>query len=273
MTNNINDIPCVKIKSKKINQLDISNKNVGLFVTCLVNTMRPSVGFAALKLLEDAGCQVNVPTHQSCCGQPTFNSGDDDGARDIAYQVIQEFEKYDYVIVPSGSCAGMIKIHFIEIFNQQPEWKKRAQNLAHKTYELLTFLVDICQYQPKDIKLNGTYTYHDSCTGFRSLNIYKQPRKLLSSVQELTHKPLYGHSECCGFGGIFCVKYSNISNSIVTEKTDNIRNTNADYLLGGDLGCLMNIAGKLNREGKNTIQTFHAAEVLAGMVTELLKGK
>lgn len=273
MSEKIIDVGGNKTESSGINCRDITEKNVGLFVTCLVNTMRPSVGFAALKLLEDAGCQVDVPEQQSCCGQPAFNSGDDEGTRQIAYQTIQQFEAYDYVIVPSGSCAGMIKKNFVEVFKQQPDWELRAQKLADKTYELLSFLVDVCQYQPQDVELKGTYTYHDSCTGYRSLNVYEQPRKMLSNVQGLEHKPLHGHSECCGFGGTFCVKYSEISNAIVEEKTENICDTKADFLLGGDMGCLMNMAGKLNREGHTNIKALHAAEVLAGMASDLLGDK
>ena len=250
-----------------------AKKRVGLFVTCLVNTMRPTVGFAALKLLEDAGCEVDVPANQSCCGQPAFNSGDDDGTRQIAYQIIEAFEAYEYVIIPSGSCAGMIKKNFEDIFEGQPEWQARARKLSDKTYELLSFLVDVCDYAPQGITLEGTYTYHDSCTGYRSLNVYEQPRRMLSGVKGLEHKPLNGHSECCGFGGTFCVKYSDISDAIVEEKAENILNTKADYLLGGDMGCLMNMAGKLNREGHEEIKALHAAEVLAGMATDILRGK
>ena len=250
-----------------------ARRNVGLFVTCLVNTMRPTVGFAALKLLEEAGCEVDVPAQQSCCGQPAFNSGDDEGTRQVAYQIIEAFEGYDYVIIPSGSCAGMIKKNFEGILDGQPEWQARAQKLADRTYELLSFLVDVCEYEPQGLTLDGTYTYHDSCTGYRSLNVYEQPRKMLSNVKGLKHKPLHGHSECCGFGGTFCVKYSDISDAIVEEKIENILNAGADYLLGGDMGCLMNMAGTLSRKGHKQIQALHTAEVLAGMAADILRGK
>lgn len=269
----------LKITNAGINQsdtiecLNISDKKVGLFVTCLVNTMRPSIGFASIKLLEQAGCTVEVPELQSCCGQPAFNSGDDEGTRQIACQTIKQFENYDYVVLPSGSCAGMIKKNFIEVFKDQPEWLARAKHLASITHELLSFLVDVCNFEPKNIELDGSYTYHDSCTGYRSLNIYEQPRKMLSSVEGLAHKPLNSHSECCGFGGTFCVKYSDISNEIVTEKVDNVLATQADYLLGGDMGCLMNIAGKLNREGNKVITALHTAEVLAGLAPQILGDK
>lgn len=260
-------------QSDAIECIDLTGKRVGLFVTCLVNTMRPSVGFAALNLLEQAGCSVEVPEHQSCCGQPAFNSGDDEGTRQIAYQTIKQFEGFDYVIVPSGSCAGMIIKNFADLFDEQPDWQQRAQTLADKTYELLSFLVDVCNFSPQGIALEGTYTYHDSCSGYRALGVYEQPRKMLEQVDGLEHKPLHGHSECCGFGGTFCVKYSDISNAIVEEKTENILNTEADYLLGGDMGCLMNMAGKLNRDGHKEITALHTAEVLAGMAPEILGGK
>lgn len=260
------------VQSKSIECLNISEKKVGLFVTCLVNTMRPSIGFASITLLEQAGCTVEVPELQSCCGQPAFNSGDDEGTRQIAYQTIKQFEKFDYVVLPSGSCAAMIKKNFIEVFKDQPEWLARAQHLADKTHELLSFLVDVCHFQPSGIELDGSYTYHDSCSGYRALHVYEQPRKMLSTVKGLEHKPLNSHSECCGFGGTFCVKYSDISNEIVAEKVENVLATEADYLLGGDMGCLMNIAGKLNREGHKEITALHTAEVLAGLAPQILGG-
>ncbi|ABM03481.1 glycolate oxidase-like protein [Psychromonas ingrahamii 37] len=259
--------------SNTIECLNISEKKVGLFVTCLVNTMRPSIGFASITLLEQAGCTVEVPELQSCCGQPAFNSGDDEGTRQIAYQTIKQFENFDYVVLPSGSCAAMIKKNFIEVFKDQPEWLARAKHLADITHELLSFLVDVCQFEPNGIELDGSYTYHDSCSGYRALHVYEQPRKMLSTVKGLEHKPLNNHSECCGFGGTFCVKYSDISNEIVGEKVENVLATEADYLLGGDMGCLMNIAGKLNREGHKEITALHTAEVLAGLAPQILGGK
>lgn len=260
-------------QSNTIECVNISEKRVGLFVTCLVNTMRPSVGFASITLLEQAGCIVEVPELQSCCGQPAFNSGDDEGTRQIAYQTIKQFEEFDYVVIPSGSCASMIKKNFIEVFKDQPEWLAKAQHLADRTHELLSFLVDVCNFQPKGVELDGSFTYHDSCSGYRSLNVYEQPRKMLSTVKGLDHKPLNSHSECCGFGGTFCVKYSDISNEIVAEKVENVLATEADYLLGGDMGCLMNIAGKLNREGNKEITALHTAEVLAGLAPQILGDK
>ena len=268
-----NVINADKSKPSPIEVVNVSEKRVGLFVTCLVNTMRPSIGFASLALLEQAGCKVEVPQLQSCCGQPAFNSGDDEGTRQIAYKTIEQFEHFDYLVVPSGSCAAMIKKNFVEVLKDDPKWCARAQHLASITHELLSFLVDVCQFKPSDVSLDGTFTYHDSCSGYRSLGVYEQPRKLLQQVKGLTHKPLNGHAECCGFGGTFCVKYSDISDAIVQEKTENILDTNADYLLGGDMGCLMNMVGKLNREGHKKIKALHTAEVLAGMTEQVLGAK
>jgi L-lactate dehydrogenase complex protein LldE len=241
-------------------------KRVGLFVTCLVDLIRPSVGFAAVKLLEDAGCVVDVPL-QSCCGQPAFNSGDRNTARAIAEQVIERFATHDYVVVPSGSCAGMIKAHFPELFAGDPNWRARADVLAAKTYELVSFLVDVLKVQRVAASFPGTVTYHDSCSGLRELGVHTQPRLLLESVAGLRLIELQDANVCCGFGGTFCVKYPDISNAIVAKKTANIAATGAHTLLAGDLGCLMNMAGKLQREGRD-IEVRHVAEVLADMTTQ-----
>lgn len=244
-----------------------SNPHVGLFVTCLVDAMRPSIGFASLKLLEDAGCTVDVPATQTCCGQPAFNSGADDHARDIVKQVISAFEKFDYVVVPSGSCAGMLKVHAGDLFADDPAWRDRFAALAAKTYEVMSFLVDVLGYNVSDVRYDGVATYHDSCSGLRELGIRDQPRELLDRVDGLSLVALEGDDVCCGFGGTFCVKYPAISNQIVEDKTRCIKKTGADTLLAGDLGCLMNMAGKLSREGSD-IKAYHAVELLAGMTDE-----
>ncbi|HYP58330.1 MAG TPA: (Fe-S)-binding protein [Beijerinckia sp.] len=237
---------------------------VGLFVTCLADMIRPRVGFAAMRLLRQAGCNVVVPRAQTCCGQPAFNSGDSGHARQLAKNVIKTFEKFDYVVVPSGSCAGMIKLHYRQAFADDPAWKARAENLATRTYELLSFLVDVRSFRPEGVSLHASATYHDTCSGLRELGVEVQPRLMLQAVEGLHLTPLPGHDVCCGFGGTFCVKYSSISNAIVDEKARDIEATGADLLLGGDLGCLMNMAGKLHRRGART-RVFHAAEVIAGM--------
>lgn len=239
---------------------------VGLFVTCLVDFFRPTVGFSAVKLLEDAGCEVSVPAAQTCCGQPAYNSGDRGGARALAEQVIALFEGFDYVVIPSGSCAGMIKVHYPDLFAGEPGWRLRAERLAAKTHELTSFLVDVLGITRLPVSWEGTVTYHDSCSGLRELGVKEQPRRLLSTVEGLAIKEMRDPEACCGFGGTFCVKYDEISNAIVDHKAIDVKATGADLLLSGDLGCLLNMAGKLKREGSR-VEVRHVAEVLAGMAS------
>jgi L-lactate dehydrogenase complex protein LldE len=209
---------------------------VGLFVTCLVDLIRPSVGFAAAKLLQDAGCIVEVPL-QTCCGQPAYNSGDRATARQIAEQVITSFEPYHYVVAPSGSCAGMLKTHYPDLFAGDAAWAPRAQRFCMKSYELVSFLVDVLRISKVDAAFDGTVTYHDSCSGLRELGIKAQPRTLLAGVEGLALKEM--------------------------QKAEHIAATGAGTLLAGDLGCLLNMAGRLQRLGK-PVQARHVAEVLAG---------
>ena len=242
----------------------ISKPRVGLFVTCLVDLFRPTVGFAAIRLIEQAGCTVDVPAAQTCCGQPAYNSGDRKDARAIAENTIAAFEEYDYVVAPSGSCAGMLKKHYPGLFRGDAKWEGRAAAFAAKVHELVSFLADERGMTTVQAKLDARATYHDSCSGLRELGIRLQPRALLSTVEGLALTELPDADACCGFGGTFCVKYSEISNAIVEKKARNIEATGAELLLAGDLGCLMNIAGKLKREGSK-VETRHVAEVLAGM--------
>lgn len=241
--------------------------NVGLFVTCLADLFRPTVGFAAVKLLEDAGCNVHVPV-QTCCGQPAYNSGARNEARGIARQVIAAFERFDYVVAPSGSCAGMLTKHYPELFRDEPEWLVRARRVALKSFELLSFLTDVMKVTRVDTAYDGIVTYHDSCAGLRELKVKAQPRQLLRTVGGLKLVELPGAEACCGFGGTFCVKYADISIDIVSRKTDDIVATGADTLLAGDLGCLMNMAGRLKRSGAE-VRVRHIVEVLAGMTREV----
>jgi len=237
---------------------------VALFVTCLVDLFRPSVGFAAVKLLEDAGCIVEVPEAQSCCGQPGYNSGDRADAKAIARQVIATFSPYDYVVVPSGSCGGMIKTHYPALFADEPAMAEPAKALAARTYELISFLADVLKRDQVTARYAGTVTYHDACSGLRELGVKEQPRRLLRSVAGLTLKEMTTPEVCCGFGGTFCVKYPEISDKMVSDKAADIASTGADALLCGDMGCLLNMAGKLARLGK-PIAVRHVAEVLADM--------
>jgi L-lactate dehydrogenase complex protein LldE len=237
---------------------------VGLFVTCLVDLFRPSVGFAAIKLLEDAGCVVEIPDLQTCCGQPAYNSGDRRDTRAIAMKAIAAFEGFDHVVAPSGSCAGMLKVHYPELFAGDPAWEGRAKTFAAKVFELVSFLADVRGVNKVSASFAGSVTYHDSCSGLRELGIREQPRALLRSVDKLTLTELKDADICCGFGGTFCIKYPDISNAIVERKTAEIVATGAGTLLAGDLGCLMNMAGKLKRQ-KSMVKSRHVAEVLAGM--------
>jgi L-lactate dehydrogenase complex protein LldE len=244
---------------------------VGLFVTCLVDLFRPSVGFAAVKLLEESGCDVEVPAAQTCCAQPAWNSGDRADARAVAETVLKAFAGLDYVVAPSGSCAGMIRLHYPELFAGTP-FETQARDVAARTWELTSFLVDVMKLervQPRAgaVRHDATITYHDSCSGLRELGVKAQPRKLLGSIEGLKLKELPGAEVCCGFGGTFCVKYPEISGKIVAEKTADIAATGAELLLAGDMGCLLNMAGRLSREGR-PVAVRHVAEVLAGMTTE-----
>jgi len=250
----------------------IPRPRIGLFVTCLVDLFRPVVGFAAVKLLEESGCVVEVPALQTCCGQPAFNSGDIADAKAIAKQVIASFEGFDYVVAPSGSCGGMLKEHYPELLADEPDWALRAQHLAARTYELIAFLHDVRGMTKVEAAYADSVTYHDSCSGLRELGVKTQPRAMLRSVAGVAITELPGAETCCGFGGTFCVKYPEISDKMVGEKAADILKTGAGTLLAGDIGCLMNMAGKLKRlameEGARKIKVRHVAEVLAGMTED-----
>jgi L-lactate dehydrogenase complex protein LldE len=241
---------------------------VALLVTCLVDLFRPSIGFAAAKLLEAAGCTVEAPRLQTCCGQPAYNSGDKADAKAIARQVISAFAGYDYVVVPSGSCAGMVKVHYPEMFADEPGMLTQAEELAARTYELMSFLVDVRGMAAVAARCGKTVTYHDSCSGLRELGVKGQPRRLLSSVTGLSLSELPGAEICCGFGGTFAVKYPDISDKMASDKVADIKASGADCVLAGDLGCLLQIAGKLSRAGI-AVDTRHVAEVLADMTDSL----
>jgi L-lactate dehydrogenase complex protein LldE len=239
---------------------------VGLFVTCLVDLFRPSVGWAAVKLLEDAGCMVEVPS-QTCCGQPAYNSGDRRLAKDLARQAIETFASCDYVVAPSGSCAGMLAKHYPGLFAEDPTFAGKAKAFAAKVYELAQFLTDVMKVEAVDARFARRVTYHDACSGLRELGIAAQPRKLLESVAGIELVEMAESERCCGFGGTFAVKYGEISTAIADEKIANIKACGASVLLAGDLGCLLHIAGRMSRQGES-VEVRHFAEVLAGMTAE-----
>lgn len=241
-----------------------SRPRVALFVTCLVDLVRPQVGFAAIKLLRDAGCDVEIPPQQTCCGQPAWNAGADAHVSSIARAVIEAFEPFDYVVVPSGSCAGMIKRHYPEVFELDPVFLPRARALAAKTHELVSFLVRVMKVESVSASCATKVCYHDSCSSLREMGVKAEPRTLLGSVKGLALEEINQPDACCGFGGLFSVKYPEISERIAEDKVADAIGTGAETLTGADLGCLLHLAGRMKREGK-TMRVRHVAEILADM--------
>ncbi|HTP96913.1 MAG TPA: (Fe-S)-binding protein [Burkholderiales bacterium] len=237
---------------------------VGLFVTCLVDLMRPSIGMAAIKLLEAAGCEVGVPRTQTCCGQPGYNSGDRESARALALKLLGEFEPFDYVVVPSGSCGGMIRAHYPDLFHDDPATLARVTRLCERTYELSDFLASVARLDKVPGTFDGAVTYHDSCSGLRELGVKRQPRALLAKVAGLRLTEMAGAESCCGFGGTFAVKYGEVSSAIADNKCRQVEASGADALVLGDLGCMLNIEGRLRRRGNTRTRVLHVAEILAG---------
>jgi L-lactate dehydrogenase complex protein LldE len=236
-----------------------------LLPTCLVDSFRPQVGFAAADLLERAGCVVAVSDVISCCGQPAYNSGARNLAAEVARSVIAECERYDYVVIPSGSCAGMLRHHYPALLAEDANFAARATAVAARTHELTSFLTDVLGVSRVTAQHSGSVTYHDSCSGLREMGVRAQPRALLASVEGLELRESASTDVCCGFGGLFCVKYPDISQRMVDDKCAAVEASGADLLLGGDLGCLLNIAGRLSRKG-SAVQVRHVAEVLVGGV-------
>lgn len=237
---------------------------VGLFVTCLVDMMRPSVGFAAIKLLEAGGAEVVVPAGQTCCGQPAYNSGDRADAKALAAKVVAEFEGCDYVVAPSGSCSGMIHTHYGELLDDDPALAARAQALAARTFELTDFLVNVLKLERVPGRFDGTVTYHDSCAGLREMGVKAQPRALLAKVPGLVLEEMAEPETCCGFGGTFSIKFGEISARLADNKCQHIANSGAPTVVLGDMGCLLNMEGRMRRRGDEKTQFLHVAEVLAG---------
>lgn len=244
---------------------DSAPLRVALFVTCLIDLLRPAAGLAAVKLLEEAGCAPEVPASQTCCGQPAYNSGDRKTSRDIAKQVITAFEGFSHVVVPSGSCAGMLSKHYPGLFDPEaePEWHARASAFAARVFELTAFLSDVLAVDFAGRAYVRKVAYHNSCSSIREIGVAAQPRKLLKSLDGLTLVEMNDREVCCGFGGMFSVKYPDISNAMAAQKASRVTEAKAEVLTGADFGCLMNIAGKLAREGK-AIEVRHIAEILAG---------
>ena len=237
---------------------------VGLFVTYLVDLLRPRIGFAAIRLLQAAGCEVVVPASQTCCGQPAWNAGDRRAARLLAEKLIAEFAGCDHVVAPSGSCAGMIRAHSPDLFADDAAWRERAAALGARTYELSDFLLTVAKLDKMPGDFTGSVTYHDACSGLRELGVKAQPRALLARLRGVALTEMNGAEECCGFGGTFAVKFGDISARLAEKKCDNVRASGADAVVLGDLGCMLNIEGRLRRMGDETTRVLHIAEILAG---------
>jgi len=241
---------------------------VGLLVTCLVDVMRPRIGFAALTLLESAGCDVHVPRSQTCCGQPGWNSGERAPARALAEKLIEEFEPFDHVVAPSGSCVGMVKTHYRELFVGEGAWLARLEALAAKTWELTDFLVNVARIESLPGDFEGVVTYHDSCAGLRELGVKSQPRALLAKLPGVALREMPDSETCCGFGGTFSIKFGDISAAMADAKCERIAASGAQAVVLGDLGCMLNIEGRLRRRGDASTRVLHIAELLAGRADE-----
>ena len=239
---------------------------VGFFITCLVDLMRPEIAESAVKLLESAGCSVEVPMTQTCCGQPGYNSGDTRTARSLAIKLLAEFERFDHVVVPSGSCGGMIRAHYAALVEDDPDLKNRMAALAARTWELTAFLHDVVGLRSLPGRFEGEVTYHDSCSGLRELGVQRQPRALMALNPLIRLTEMKDARACCGFGGTFAVKYGDVSAAIVDEKIDRIHASGAPCVVLGDLGCMLNIEGRLRRQGDQRTRVLHVAQVLAGDV-------
>jgi L-lactate dehydrogenase complex protein LldE len=236
---------------------------VGLFVTCLVDLVRPGIGFAALKLLEGAGCEVVVPDTQTCCGQPGYNSGGREIAKTLARKVLAEFRDCDYVVAPSGSCSGQMKVATVhDLFKGEPDLPA-FEALAAKWFELSDFLVNVLKVDAVPARHEGMVTYHDSCSGLRELGVKSQPRHLLR-LAGATIAEMEGAERCCGFGGTFSIKLGEISTRMCEGKCESARATGAGAIVGGDLGCLLNIEGRLRRTGDRSTRVLHFAQLIAG---------
>ena len=249
-------------------------ETVQLFVTCILDTFYPEIGQAVLSVLEHTGVRVSIPKDQTCCGQPAFNAGMRSQARQMAIQTIRVFEAVPgAVVVPSGSCAAMLRHGYIELFADDEIWLPRAKALAARTYELTEYLVDIRGITDLGARYPGPVTYHSSCHLLRELGVDRQPKALLGKVLEaggvhdqpsgpIQYTPLPHADECCGFGGVFSVEYPHISAVMLERKIANIESTDAPSVVVCDAGCLMHINGGLHRREKKP-KVVHIAEVLA----------
>jgi L-lactate dehydrogenase complex protein LldE len=235
---------------------------VALFITCVVDQLFPKVGIAMAGVLERAGCRVDFPENQTCCGQPAFNSGYRDEARLVAAHFLDVFDSAEYIVSPSGSCTSMVKHHYLELFSSDSRRLDQARRIAAKTWEFSTFLTGFLGVEDVGARFEHTVTYHDSCHALRELGVKDAPRRLLAHVRGLTLNEMDAAEECCGFGGTFSVKFPSISGGMARTKIDSILRTGADTVVSLDSSCLMQLQGALSRAG-SPVRTMHLAEVLA----------
>jgi L-lactate dehydrogenase complex protein LldE len=240
---------------------------VTLFATCLGDELYPDVARSAARVLERLGCEVHVPKRPLCCGQPAFNSGYFSEAKRVADAWVEAFSGADFVVSPSGSCAGMVHHNYERLFEREPARLAEVKELAARTYEFSQFLVEVLRVEKLEASFPHSVTYHASCHAERLLGLGKAPLSLLGAIPDLTLAPLPRVEDCCGFGGSFAVKLSGISTAIVDEKVDHIESTGAHYVTSTDLGCLMNIAGRMDRRGV-PVTALHLASLLDRALAE-----
>lgn len=235
---------------------------VSLFVTCVVDQLFPKAGIAAADVLERAGCTVDFPEAQTCCGQPAFNSGYREQARQVAAHFLNVFKDAEYIVCPSGSCTSMASHHFEQLFEDDPVRMEQARRVASRTFEFSHFITSVLGVEDVGARFPHTVTYHDSCHALRELKVKDSPRRLLSRVRGLTLAEMDAAEECCGFGGTFSVKFPTVSGGMARTKIDSILRTGADTIVSVDSSCLMQLQGALSRAGSR-IRALHLAEVLA----------
>ncbi|HEY3581127.1 MAG TPA: (Fe-S)-binding protein, partial [Pyrinomonadaceae bacterium] len=235
---------------------------VSLFVTCLVDQMWSSIATSCVEVLRRAGCKVEFDERQTCCGQPAFNTGYRDEARQVAKRFIEVFEqsKADAIVSPSGSCTAMVH-HYAELFADEPEWLARARAVAARTHEFSSFLVRVLKVEDVGASWKGRLTWHDACHGLRDLNLKSEPRRLIRNVRGAEFVEVENAEACCGFGGTFSVKYPEISVAILDQKIEAIERAGVDAVVSGDASCLMQIGGRLSRK-QSSVRVMHLAELL-----------
>ena len=235
-----------------------------LCATCLVDQFFPEVGEATTIVLRRLGVDVSFPEEQTCCGQIAFNGGYRREAADVARHFLDVFENEPNIVVPSGSCASMVKVYYQELFRDDPDDRERAQALAEKTYELTDFIVNVLEVSDVGSPYRGLVTYHDACHLLRELGISKEPRQLLQDVPGVELQEMADSETCCGFGGLFSVKFPELSSAILDDKLEAIRASGADTVVANDCGCLMHMRGAMERRGMQ-VRAIHIAQLLAGM--------